>query len=146
MNYLNLDSPKEPEKKDKPKRGPTQDEYVFAAVAAASLIGLATAVLCKSVPMFFITLACSAAFLMAFTIEWYQSNKEEKKSTPAFEDLFLEALEQIEVDTDPEPEHEGVLTWTCSYCNTVNTWCPTGELIRCAHCGARYDGDKLVRR
>ena len=35
--------------------------------------------------------------------------------------------------------------WTCSYCGTINVWKTDSEaeLVRCAHCGARYEGDVL---
>ena len=153
MNYLNLDSPKEPEKtKEKKETSPTAIGFLACSFVSAAFALIAGA---GNMPFLFVISTTSAiTFTIVFYIDDSIPDREEPAPKPTLEEIMqvqptaaelrarAEAIDRSNnIRSHPKPP----FGWTCSYCGTINVWKTDSEaeLVRCAHCGARYEGDVL---
>ena len=158
MNYLNLDSPKEPEKtKEKKETSPTAIGFLACSFVSAAFALIAGA---GNMPFLFVISTTSA---IMFAIVFYIDDGIPDKEEPALPRYLSYAPPKDVQDLTVKEEHDlqtyldgiskpvkpklELTTWKCSYCGTTNTWhASTTSIIRCDFCGARYEDDKLVRR
>ena len=152
MNYLNLDSPKEPEKtKEKKETSPTAIGFLACSFVSAAFALIAGA---GNMPFLFVISTTSA---IMFTIVFYIDDsipvREEPAPKPTLEEIMQVQPTAAELRARAEAidrsnnirshSRSKTLGWTCSYCGTINVWKPGRDAVRCVHCGARYEGDEL---
>ena len=142
MNHIDLDPPKGSEemKEKKKETSPTAAGFLACAFISAGLSFIAGAG--NMTFLFVISTTSAIMFTIAFYIDDILPDEEEHVS-PWDDGPLMMAQEYM--DPESESQHEGVLVWTCSYCDTINIWDPTSGVVRCAHCNARYDGDRLEK-
>ena len=152
MNYLNLDSPKEPEKtKEKKETSPTAIGFLACSFVSAAFALIAGA---GNMPFLFVTSTTAAiTFTIVFYIDDSIPDKEEPAPKPTLEEIMQVQPTAAELRARAEAidrsnnirshSRSKTLGWTCSYCGTINVWKPGRDAVRCVHCGARYEGDEL---
>ena len=152
MNYLNLDSPKEPEKtKEKKETSPTAIGFLACSFVSAAFALIAGA---GNMPFLFVTSTTAAiTFTIVFYIDDSIPDKEEPVPKPTLEEIMQVQPTAAELRARAEAidrsnnirshSRSKTLGWTCSYCGTINVWKPGRDAVRCVHCGARYEGDEL---
>lgn len=144
MNHIDLDPSEGSEemKEKKKETSPTAAGFLACAFISAGFSFIAGL---GNMTLLFVISTTSA---IMFTIVFYMDDilfDEKEHVSPRDDVPFMMAQEYMDPEPEPEPQHEGVLVWTCSYCDTINIWDPTSGVVRCAHCNARYDGDRLER-
>ena len=152
MNYLNLDSPKEPEKtKEKKETSPTAIGFLACSFVSAAFALIAGA---GNMPFLFVTSTTAAiTFTIVFYIDDSIPDREEPAPKPTLEEIMQVQPTAAELRARAEAidrsnnirshSRSKTLGWTCSYCGTINVWKPGRDAVRCVHCGARYEGDEL---
>ena len=152
MNYLNLDSPKEPEKtKEKKETSPTAIGFLACSFVSAAFALIAGA---GNMPFLFVISTTSAiTFTIVFYIDDSIPDKEEPAPKPTLEEIMQvqPTAEELRARAEAIDRSNNIrshsrsktLGWTCSYCGTINVWKPGRDAVRCVHCGARYEGDEL---
>ena len=152
MNYLNLDSPKEPEKtKEKKETSPTAIGFLACSFVSAAFALIAGA---GNMPfLFVISTTAAIMFAIVFYIDDSIPDKEEPAPKPTLEEIMQvqPTAEELRARAEAIDRSNNIrshsrsktLGWTCSYCGTINVWKPGRDAVRCVHCGARYEGDEL---
>lgn len=152
MNYLNLDSPKEPEKpKEKKETSPTAIGFLACSFVSAAFALIAGA---GNMPfLFVISTTAAITFTIVFYIDDSIPDREEPAPKPTLEEIMQvqPTAEELRARAEAIDRSNNIrshsrsktLGWTCSYCGTINVWKPGRDAVRCAHCGARYEGDEL---
>ena len=152
MNYLNLDSPKEPEKtKEKKETSPTAIGFLACSLVSAAFALIAGV---GNMPFLFVISTTSAImFAIVFYIDDGIPDREEPAPQLTIEEVMKvqPTAEELRAQADAIDRSNNIrsrprsktLGWTCSYCGTVNVWKHGQTEVRCVHCGARYEGDEL---